>query len=286
MIQGYDKFGFDGVQLSLGVTGEAEALGARVEQPTDGAPFLKECLLADLGNLDNVRRQDPTAGGRMPLFFDAVARVVKEIGQEAFILATLRGPLLIASQLRGLEQILIDMIERPEELGNMLDFASEVLLKLSRWLSASGAHGLLIGEAPCSPNFISPRMYRELVLPYHHKVLAELKKMHWRTVGMHICGNTTAIIEDIISTGADFMDIDYQVHVQKAVELVHGRIALRGNLDPSSVFRFGTSEYVRSETAAVCSFAREARWIMSSGCDIPPDTPSENIAAFVETVKQ
>ena len=45
MIQGYHQFGFDGVQLSLGVTGKTEALGARVEQPINGAPILKEYLL-------------------------------------------------------------------------------------------------------------------------------------------------------------------------------------------------------------------------------------------------
>ena len=284
MILGYHQFFFDGVQLSLGVTGEAEALGALVEQPSDGAPIIKEYLLADLGNLDMLRRRDPTVGGRMPLFFNAVEKVVREIGEAAFIIATLRGPLLTASQLRGVEQILMDMIDRPKELAEILEFTVEITLKLSRWLLASGAHGLLLGEAVCSPNFISPTMYRQLVLPHHRKLVNELKKAHWKTVGMHICGDTTAIIEDIISTGADFMDVDYQVPVEKALDLARGRIVLRGNVDPTSVFRFGTPEHVRSETEAVCRAVGNARWIMSSGCDIPPGTPEQNITAFVKTV--
>jgi uroporphyrinogen decarboxylase len=284
MIRGYRHFAFDGVQLSLGVTGEAEALGAYVEQPADAAPILKEYLLADLGNLGRLRRQDPTAGGRMPLFFDAVERVVREIGDEAFVLATLRGPFLTASQLRGVEQTLIDTIERPKELAEVLDFTTEIILKLGRWLLASGAHGLLLGEATCSPNFISPTMYRELVLPHHQRLVNGLKKAQWKTIGMHICGNTAPIIEDIIFTGADFMDVDYQVPVEEALDLAAGRIVLRGNLDPSSVFRFGTSEDVRAAAEAVCRAVGKTGWIMSSGCDIPPGTPAENITAFVETV--
>ena len=284
MIEGYRRFRFDGVQLSLGVTGEAEALGAAVEQPPDAAPVLKQHLLADPADLDALRSRYPAAAGRMPLFFAAVDEVVREIGQEAFVLATLRGPLLIASQLRGVEDVLIDMIERPRVVGQILEFAAEVASKLAQVLLGTGAHGLLLGEATCSPNFISPAMYRQLVLSHHSRLVGRLKQMGWPCVGLHVCGNITPIVEDMISTGIDFMDVDYQVPADRAIALAQHRVALRGNLDPSSVLRFGTVDEVRSQTRAVCRSAGQARWIMSSGCDIPPDTPAENLAAFVDAV--
>ncbi len=285
MIEGCRRFGFDGVQLSLGVTGEAQALGAAVRQPADAAPVLNEHLLAEPGRLDTLRRRDPTTGGRMPLFFEAVERVSREIGSEVFILATMRGSLLITSQLRGVEEMLIDLIEQPAPVEEMLAFATDVALKLSRPLLGTGAHGLLLGEATCSPNFISPEMYRRLVLPHHRRLVAGLKEMGWPFVGLHVCGNTTSIIKDMISTGVDFLDVDYQVPPDQAISLSGDRAGLRGNLDPSSVFRFGTPDTVKRQTEAVCAAARGARWIMSSGCDIPPGTPAENIATFVESVR-
>jgi len=286
MAEGYRRFGYDGVQLTLGVIGEAEALGAAVEQPPDAAPFLKEHLLDDLTALERLRSRDPVAGGRMPLFFEAVERVVREIGQEAFILATLRGPLLTASQLRGAENILVDMLEDPDAVTRMLEFTTEVAANLSRALLPVGAHGLLLGEATCSPSFISPALYRQLVMPYHRRLVGQLKAMGWRCVGLHVCGNTAAILEDMISTGVDFFDVDYQVAAEKAIAVARGRVALRGNLDPSAVFRFGAPDKVRAETAALLRSTAGARWIIGSGCDIPAGTPAENIAACVETVQR
>lgn len=282
MVDGCRRFGLDGVQLSMGVTGEAEALGASVEQPTDGGPVLKQHLLADLGNLAALRRVDPTMGGRMPMFYAAVERVVSEIGDEAFVLPTLRGPLLAASQLRGVQEILMDMLDQPQTVERVLDFTAETALRLGRWLLASGAHGLALGEATCSPNFISPSFYRRFVLPRHRQLVRDLKAAGWGAVGLHICGDTTAIIEDIIPTGVDFMDLDYQVPAEKALALVRDRIAVRGNLDPSADFRFGQAEQMRAKVIALRHQVIGSRWILSSGCDIPPGTPAENLAAFAQ----
>lgn len=287
--RGYRTFGYDGVQLSMGVTGEVEALGARVEQPADAAPVLREHLLPDVGDLrvlDLLRDRDPTTGGRMPLYFEAVARTVEAIGSEAFVLSMLRGPLLAASQLCGVEPLLIAMLTAPEAVASVLDFTTDIALRLGKWLLVSGAHGLALGEATCSPNFISPKMYRSLVQPRHTWLVGQLKQAGWDVVGLHICGNIVPIVDDIIGTGVDFLDVDYQVSAATALDLSQGRVALRGNLDPSSVFRFGTAERVRIETETLCqTVGGHTGWVMSSGCDIPPGTPMENIAAFVGVAK-
>jgi uroporphyrinogen decarboxylase len=280
MVRGCREFRFDGVQLSLGVTGEAEALGARVELPPDGAPVLRQHLLGEGATLGELRCKDVTAGGRMPLFFEAVARVVEAIGREGFVLATLRGPLLIGSQLRGVKQILLDMLDDPAGVEEILDYAVDLGLALGAWLRPSGAHGVLLGEATCSPSFISPDLYRDLVLTRHRRLVAGLKEQGWEAAGLHICGNTRPILEDVIATGVDFMDLDYQVPASDALETVAGRIVLRGNLDPSSVFRYGSRERVASATRELCRAVRGHPWILSSGCDIPPGTPAENLGAL------
>jgi MtaA/CmuA family methyltransferase len=177
------------------------------------------------------------------------------------------------------------MLEDPDAVTRMLEFTSEVALKVARAALAAGAHGLRLGEATCSPSFISPALYRDLVLPHHRRLVAEIKEAGRRCVGLHVCGNTAAIFEDMISTGVDFLDVDYLVSAEKAIALARGRVALRGNLDPSAVFRFGSPDRVRTDTAALCKSVAGTRWIIGSGCDIPPGTPAENIAACVETVR-
>jgi uroporphyrinogen decarboxylase len=288
IVRGCRTLGYDGVQLSLGVTGEAEALGARVDQPADGAPVLREHLLPNLHDraaLDALRARDPTTGGRMPLYFEAVERTVAAIGADAFVLAMLRGPLLAASQLCGVEPLLIGTLTAPDAVARILDVTTEVALRLGRWLRASGAHGLILGEATCSPNFISPMLYRSLVQPRHTRLVEQLRAAGWDVLGLHICGNLLPILEDVIATGVDLVDVDYQVPAPQAIAQARGRVTLRGNLDPSAVFRFGTPAQVRQATAdLVRAVGGHARWVMSSGCDIPPGTPEENVHAFMKAV--
>ncbi|MCJ7549119.1 MAG: uroporphyrinogen decarboxylase family protein [Anaerolineae bacterium] len=294
IVRGLRTFGYDGVQLSLGVTGEVEALGATVDQPLDAAPILRQHLLPDLTDLralealrDRASHHAPAQGGRMPLYCEAVARTREATGDEAFVLAMLRGPLLTASQLCGVESLLLAMITAPEAVVQVLEFTTDVALQLGKWLLHSGAHGLILGEATCSPNFISPKHYRRLVHSQHRALIQGLRRAGWQHVGLHICGNVAPIMDDIISTGATFMDVDYQVPAARAKCLTDNRIALRGNLDPSSVFRFGSPDDVRRETTALIENLTGAAtdgpnsWILSSGCDIPPGTPAENISAFV-----
>lgn len=285
IIGGFERFGWDGVQLTLGVAAEPEALGATVEQPPDGAPLLRQHLLADVGRLPNLATLDPATGGRIPLYHAAVRRVADRIGDRAFVLSTLRGPLNIASQLRGVEDMLIDMLRQPQTAAVVLEFATATAVRVARSAIASGAHAIVFGEATCSPNFISPDMYRRVVKPWHVRLMGEVKAMGWRFAGFHVCGRVLPIIEDLVEAGADFLDIDYQVPVGEAIAAAAGRIALRGNLNPFDLLLRGTPEEVGRATAAVLREAAGARWIVGSGCDIPPGTPAENLAAFAETVR-
>ena len=247
IVRGAREFGLDGVQLTMGVAGEVEALGAVVEQPADGAPLIKQHPLKDPARLPELRQLDP-AGGRMPMYHAAVARVVERIGGETFVISTLRGPLNIAAQLRGVENALIDMIDNPAGLEAVLDFATDVAIACSRMSLQAGAHGLMFGEATCSPNFISPAMYRRFVQPRHVRLIAAVRQMGWRHVGLHVCGNVLPIMDDLIASGASLLDIDYQVPAEQAIARAAGRIALRGNLDPISVFFRGSAQQVADRT--------------------------------------
>jgi uroporphyrinogen decarboxylase len=285
IVRGQEQFGFDGVQLTLGVAGEVEALGARVDQPPDAGPIVRQHLLADGASIEDLRRIDPVSGGRMPMYQAAVRKVADRIGGHAFVLSTLRGPLNIASQLCGVENILIDMLERPDYARDVLEFATDVAIVVSRGSLASGADGLVFGEATCSPNFIAPQMYLQQVQPCHVRLMTAVREMGWRFAGLHVCGGITPIIEGMIATGVDFLDVDYQVSAVDAIRLARGRVALRGNLNPSASLFLGTPEDVRRETSAVCRAAAGARWILSSGCDISPGTRAENLAALVEATR-
>jgi uroporphyrinogen decarboxylase len=269
------------VQLSLGVTAEAEAFGAQIYQPEDAPPQLREILLPNLDPTP-LAAIDVKKGGRLPGFYQAVKQAVRVIGDNTYILATLRGPLLMASQLHGVQELLIDLVERPGQVEQLLDFTMQTTLSLGRWILGSGAHGLILGEATCSPSFISPAMYRRLVQPRHRLLVSGLHAAGWETVGLHICGNIVPIIPDIIATGVDFYDVDYQVSVQSAIELTANCCALRGNLNPSADLFLATPAETGTRMRELLEQTHGQRWLLSTGCDIPPGTPAANLEALAE----
>ena len=60
-----------------------------------------------------------------------------------------------------------------------------------------------------------------------------------------------------------------------------------GNIDPAGVLRMGTPESVRNKTLELlekCS--KYSNFVLSSGCDIPPMTPWENIDAFFKAAEE
>lgn len=278
----HQRFGYDGVQLSLGVATEAEALGAPVVQPPDGLPVVVGPLLEAPEDLARLRVPDPARDGRLPLFAEAVSRAAGAVGGVAWVVATIRGPLLMATQLRGVERTLLDLIDRPGWCTELLQFTTEVAIACGRYLAGTGCHAVAIGEATCSPDFISPAMYRAFVRAHHERLVAALHDAGIETTVMHICGRSLPVVGDIASTGCDVMDIDAQVDPVAALDAAGERMVLRGNVDPAALLRYGEPAEVHSAVDVLMArMAGRGRFILGSGCDVPPDTPPRNVDALV-----
>jgi uroporphyrinogen decarboxylase len=72
-----------------------------------------------------------------------------------------------------------------------------------------------------------------------------------------------------------------------ALQQVDGSVILGGNLDPTAVFHNSSVDEVVRQTEALLEQTRGIpNFILSSGCDIPPETPVENIRAFYEVARQ
>lgn len=282
VLAAYRAFGYDGIQLSLGVAAEAEALGSRTRQPEDGLPAVIAPLIQEPADLAHLRLPDPQRDGKLGMFAQAVADVCAAVGNEAWVIATIRGPLLMATQLRGIEQLLIDLIEQPAWVQELFAFTTQVGLAFGRALLQTGAHAIAIGEATSSPDFISPAMYRQHVAAHQRRLVEGLHAAGCEATILHICGRTESIIPDVAATGTDVMDIDWQVDPVRALELAGPRMALRGNIDPVSVLLDGTPELVEQRVEQLLTrMAGRGRLLLSSGCDVPPNTPPDNIRALV-----
>ena len=165
------RFGYDALMTGSDVTVEGEACGSEVFQPEEATAYNVRPVVQEYEDLDRLTVPNPLKAGRMPLTVEATAICKREVGKECYISAPVMGPMNTASQLRGVENLLFDIIDNPDFLERLLDFSTDVSIAYACALIDAGADMIQAGEALCSPGMISPAIYRNFILPPASKVV-------------------------------------------------------------------------------------------------------------------
>jgi MtaA/CmuA family methyltransferase len=152
-------------------------------------------------------------------------------------------------------------------------------------MAATGADMVSNGDSPAGPDLISPAMYAEFARPYETRLVDEAHRIG-RPYALHICGNTTRILDGMLATGADALELDYKTDVRAARDAMSGRSAFIGNIDPSSVLALGTTALVEARTRELLEvFAGVPGFILNAGCAIPAETPPANLRAMLAAAR-
>ena len=138
----------------------------------------------------------------------------------------------------------MDLIDKPEMFAEACEVIVASAIAFARAQIEAGADMIGVGDAAAS--LISPDMYVEHVLPWEKKLVDGIHEAG-ATVKLHICGNISNTIEHMARTGADVIDFDWMVPVEKARKAVGEGITLCGNIDPSGVLLQGTPAELRRQ---------------------------------------
>ena len=270
-----DDFHLDILQAISDPYREAADFGLEVEFPADDLPINRQPLLQTPEDLKILVSPNPATGRRMSDRLDAI-RLFREIaGGEIPIMGWVEGALAEASDLRSMYLTMTDLVSRPEWLIELLEICAEVEIAFARAQVEAGADIIGLGDAVCSQ--ISPKMYRQFALPYEQRIFAAVRAMG--AVGrLHICGNTTRLLPDMLQSGADIIDLDWMVGIEKAAQLFDNKVAICGNFDPVAVMLQGTPVTVHAATLECIQKGGE-RLFSGAGCEIPDRTPRENLLA-------
>ena len=175
---------------------------------------------------------------------------------------------------RGLRQGLPEVVFGP---GKSVEQIVEVEIEFAREQVKAGADIIGLGDAVASQ--ISADMYKEFALPFEQRIFAAVHELG--AVGrLHICGDTTHILDAMAESGADMIDIDWMVDIEQAAVVFDGRAALCGNFDPVAVMLQGSPDDVE-QAVLDCQAKGGARYFSAAGCEIPDGTPEENLRAQV-----
>lgn len=267
-------FDLDIVQAISDPYREAADTGLEVIFPTDNLPLNKKPLINEPDDLYHVNFPAQNFGPRMTDRLEGIRLMRERVGDEVPTMGWVEGALAEAADLRGITNIMKDFKKRPEWLKELLEKCVEVEIAFACAQVDAGAHIVGLGDAVAS--LISPSMYRDFALPYEQRIFQAVKEKGG-IPRLHICGNTTHLLKDIAQSGAQIVDIDSMVDMRQATQDLDG-LAICGNINPVSIFLQGDPNKVREAVVANAAVGYP-RWISAGGCEIPDETPAENIHA-------
>ena len=285
-IEAVEKYKLDGVLIDFDTVTLAGAVGVPIDYPVDEPARCSGSLLNEIEEIDDLEYLDISGNERVQIWLETCKLVKNYFGDEIFVRGNCdQAPFSLASMVRSTEEWMTDLFLNEKYAFKLLDYCANISGQFIRLMAETGVDMVSNGDSPAGPDMISPEMYRKYGMPYE-KQMVEITHELQLPYLLHICGNTNAILEDMMQTGTDALELDYKTDIVKVFEICKDKVTLFGNIDPSGIIAMGTPDQVEERVRQLLSvYADSPRFVMNAGCAIPALTPSENIKRLVEVTK-
>ncbi|MBN2019315.1 MAG: uroporphyrinogen decarboxylase family protein [Sedimentisphaerales bacterium] len=274
-----------GFWSEFGMCTEPSAFGTKCSFETNALPFAHP-IINDIANADNISKPDPTKDGLLPFMLNRLKHAQKQIERKghAIRFAVARGPLNIASFLLGTTEFLTGIKIDPEKANRFLDMITDFLidwlnLQMDTFPTIDGIFVLddivgFLGE----PDFIAfakPRLQK----------IFNCRKVNVRFFHNDAPGLVCA--PHLAEVGINLFNFSHEHDIAQMKKLVGNKVALLGNIPPRDVLGAGTPEQVAQSAKDMLGRLSDKRGIIAScGGGIPQNVPTENIKAFIDTIRK
>ena len=227
--------------------------------------------------------------------YEAATALAKRASKDYAVIGPWVSFFEIYSQLRGIEQSLLDLLMYPDLVQATLDRVEEIQTEMMKRFFDQAAGYLdmvfvsddigmqdnLLMAPESWEYFLKPRMERwcDLIHSYGLKVF------------YHTDGASERLVGPLIDCGIDILNPIQHVcpgmETNQLKEKYGDRVIFHGGIDNQFVLPFGTPEDVRKETLNCLETLGGGRegFICSSCHNVQAGTPVENVLAMIETVK-
>lgn len=227
---------------------------------------------------------EPGPDNRLGLITDAVRQVVDLIGSEVWIYSCMGGPFSQAVELRGFEQLIVDIYENPETVHELLQRTTELTLRQARRLSAAGA-GVNLFESWATLPLIDPHMFKKFVVPYA-KLVIDMIRSEFSTPppALIMGGDTASLMDCFIESGTGIIAADFNTDFSFMREKIGERpIIIRGCVDPKMIERKDWYSLEKMVNALSVKAHGMSRFLWGCGC-VSYDTSPGSLIHFKDMV--
>ncbi len=275
-----NRYGYDAVFAVMDANVEAEGAGAVLRYRDNQYPSIERHALARADDCDQLSLPDAHGAGRMPEMLKALSILRGELGDEALVVGCVLGPFTLTAQLLGLEAALYLAADDPQRLDHLMDFATEIIISFGRAQLQSGAHLPMVFDPCASPAVIPPAFFRELELPRLRRVFQALAEAGALANWLHIAGPVAPILRYYADAGVQIANFDYSVSAADAASALP-RTCLDGNIKSLAFVEEGPDRIAEQAASLLRAFRERGGFVLSSGCEIPPESNPDNVVAMV-----
>jgi len=259
-----------------------EALGAPMSIVEDNAPTLKDPAIRERSDLANAKTITQISQvPRAEYLLNIIRRLKAEAGKDLPVIAWISPPFRTACNLRGMENIYLDMIDEPGFVRDLVAFCVEPTIVYAEAAIEAGADMLWTSNPLASTSVLSRRYYEEFVT-WSTKRLFDAVRAKGKQVLFHICGDWHDRVDLVIAEGPAILHID-RLNLAETKARYGKQVALMGKVSSADTMFLGTPQEVEAETMeCLRQGAPGGSYVLAADCLSAPATPFENMKAMVD----
>ncbi|RMG59872.1 MAG: uroporphyrinogen decarboxylase [Deltaproteobacteria bacterium] len=277
-----DILGVDAAILFSDILIPVEAMGIPVEFVEGKGPVLG-AKIRDESDVERLAEFDPAE--KTGFVMEAVRILRKELEGKVPLIGFSGAPFTLASYIveggssKNFIKLKTLMYQAPDIYRKLMSKLTRVVTDYLNAQIEAGAQAVQLFDTWAG--ILTPSDYREYVLPYTRKVIANLKRDEVPVI--HYANDSATLLPLFRELGADVYGIDWRINLDDAVEALGGDVVVQGNMDPTALFY--PVEKIEKIAGDIIARGRKARaHIFNLGHGILPTTDPEHARALVEAV--
>lgn len=265
----------------MDLTVEAEAFGAQLCMSKNEVPTVIGRLLTCYDEVEAL--QIPTLdAARIPQYLKANSLAAESISKPVF--AGCIGPYSLAGRLFDMTEIMMAIYTDTTTATLLLEKCTEFLISYCKSIKSTGVAGVIMAEP--AAGLLSDDDCFQYSSIYVKQIIDVVQDNSFAVI-LHNCGNTGHCTPATLKTGAKGYHFGNKANMLEALKASPTNVLVMGNLDPVGLFKMASCEEISYQTEELLNLASSySNFIISSGCDTPPEVPFANIEAFYLAVEK
>lgn len=276
-----NKFHPDIIFPLMDLSVEANALGRYTIFPEENSATVMKKRF-DIAELTMQKQVNIAYDSRLMGYVETMKLMNIGFPEEVLKGAYVTGPYSLASLIMGADDAVMATLLDPQKVTTLCEFTTEKIQEYVRLLIGAGAQIICILEP--SAVMLGPEQFEQFSSRFVHHINNSVKYTEVATI-YHTCGNTMHLIDKMVEAQVDAISLDSPeagVDLPRVAEKVNEKVIIMGNINPSGNIFKSEPEVVKKDVMKLLKVMEPfPNFVLSTGCDLPQETPIENISAFM-----